>query len=143
MTEPAFRRATVNDAANMAQIVADWEQATDWMPAKTAVSEIEEFIRAALPNREIWVAGDPVAGYLSFDPAEQRVGGLYCQRGGSGLGKALMDKVKEGRYYIWLATHAANLKAQKFYAREGFVEVERYDPEPPLTVREIRMEWRS
>ncbi len=125
----------------MARIVCDWEAETGWMPSIYTPEEIAGFIRDALPDREIWVIGAPVAGYLSYDPAERRVGGLYCARSGAGLGKALMDKVKEGRDFIWLRTHEPNEGAQRFYKREGFVEVSRHEAEPPNTVREIRMEW--
>lgn len=127
----------------MAQIVCAWEAATKWMPPVYGPEEIAGFLKDALPTREIWVKGAPIEGYLSFDPKASRVGGLYCRTPGSGVGKALMDKVKEGRDFMWLTTHEPNLSAQKFYKREGFVEVSRHDAEPPNTVREIRMEWRA
>jgi GNAT superfamily N-acetyltransferase len=145
MTEVLIRRATSSDVPAMADIVCRWEAETEWMPTLYGAEKIAGFIRDALPEREIWVAEEPatkaVQGYLSFDPAQGRIGGLYCARRGGGLGKALMDKVKEGRSALWLHTHAPNLRAQAFYRREGFVEVSRHTPEPPETVEEIRMEW--
>ncbi|WP_422049360.1 GNAT family N-acetyltransferase [Shimia sp.] len=141
MTELHIRRATPEDVGAMAQIVCDWEAATEWMSSPYGPEEISGFIREAMPAREMWVAGEPIEGYLSYDPKATRVGGLYCRKSGQGLGKALMDKVKEGRDFLWLTTHEPNLKAQKFYKREGFVEVSRHDAEPPNTVREVRMEW--
>ncbi|GAA6179619.1 hypothetical protein NBRC116594_10570 [Shimia sp. NS0008-38b] len=142
MTEADVRRAVASDAPAMAQIVCDWEGATDWMPTIYSVEEIAGFIRDALPTREMWVFGAPIEGYLSYVPEINRVGGLYCKTPGSGVGRRLMDKVKAGRDFVWLRTHEPNLRAQKFYKREGFVEVSRHDAEPPNTVREIRMEWR-
>ena len=125
----------------MAQIVCDWEAATDWMDSAYGPEEISGFIREALPDREIWVIGAPIAGYLSYDPEVSRVGGLYCRSTGQGLGKALMDKVKEGRDFVWLRTHEANEAAQRFYKREGFVEVSRHDGDIHKDLREVRMEW--
>jgi len=143
MTEVAVRRAKDADVPAMAQIVCDWEAATEWMDSPYGPEEIAGFIREAMPEREIWVAGDPIEGYLSFDPAVSRVGGLYCRTTGAGVGKALMDKAKAGRDFVWLHTHETNEAAQRFYKREGFQEVSRHEAEPPNTVREVRMEWRA
>ncbi|WP_283426929.1 GNAT family N-acetyltransferase [Shimia sagamensis] len=143
MTEVAVRRAVEADVPAMAQIVCDWEAATEWMTSPYAPAEIAEFIREAMPEREIWVAGDPIEGYLSFDVNVSRVGGLYCRKTGAGVGKALMDKAKSGRGFVWLTTHEPNEKAQKFYKREGFEEVSRHDGEIQESVREVRMEWRA
>ena len=88
---------------------------------------IEEMIHAGIPMREFWVAGDPIQGYLSFSNEESQVMGLYTARPGSGIGKALMDRVKEERLWVQLWSHAANARAHAFYRREGFVEVGRKD----------------
>jgi len=85
------------------------------------------------------VIGDPVKGYLSMDPVESHIWGLYVHPG-QGFGKALMDQVKVGRKYLRLNSHAANLRAHAFYAREGFDQV----GEPWLGsdgIDEITMEW--
>ena len=143
MTEMAVRRAVEADVPVMAQIVCDWEAVTEWMESPYGPEEIAGFIREAMPERDIWVVGEPVEGYLSFDPSVSRVGGLYCRKTGAGVGKMLMDRAKAGRDFVWLTTHEPNEKAQKFYKREGFEEVSRHDAEPPNTVREVRMEWRA
>lgn len=143
MIEVAVRGAVEADVPVMAQIVFDWEAATEWMESPYGPEEIAGFIREAMPEREIWVAGEPIEGYLSFDPSVSRVGGLYCRTTGAGVGKALMDKAKVGRDFVWLHTHEANEAAQRFYKREGFQEVSRHEAEPPNTVCEVRMEWRA
>ncbi|CUH54402.1 GNAT family N-acetyltransferase [Shimia marina] len=142
MNKGDIRRAQVADAPAMARIVSDWEAATDWMPSIYGPEEIADMIREAMPEREMWVAGNPIEGYLSFDPKVNRVGGLYCRKTGAGLGKALMEKAKEGRDFIWLHTHEANEAAQRFYKREGFEEVSRHDGDIHKGLREVRMEWR-
>ncbi|OWU83415.1 GNAT family acetyltransferase [Oceanicola sp. 22II-s10i] len=142
MTDAAVRRAGPVDVPAMAAIANAWVDETDWMPRDMPPEGITRFIRDALPEREIWVAGEPVCGYLSLDPVTLRIGALYVRERGRGVGKTLMDRVKDGRDMLWLHTHVPNLDAQRFYRREGFAEVSRHAAEPPETVPEIRMEWR-
>ncbi|QBY00903.1 GNAT family N-acetyltransferase [Rhodophyticola sp. CCM32] len=138
-----IRRAGLADIPACAAVANWWIDDTEWLPRDHPADVVEDMIREALPIREIWVAGDPIEAYLSFDPVGFRVGALFCRHGGRGVGKALMDRVKQGQKYLWLTTHEPNLRAQKFYIREGFTEVERFMPEPPETVREVKMEWRA
>jgi len=139
MTE--VRRATPDDIPAMAAVLNGWIDGTDWFPRIFTPEELEGFIRDGLPVREIWVAGDPVCAYLSYNPDTGQVAALYSSVTGQGVGKALMDKVKEGRSALWLTTHVPNVAAQRFYVREGYREVSRHMPDPPETVEEIRMEW--
>ncbi|MCA2010387.1 GNAT family N-acetyltransferase [Cereibacter sphaeroides] len=141
MPEPLIRRASDADVPAMAAVVNGWVDATGWMPRVHAPDVLEGHLRDALPTREIWVAGEPVEAYLSLDPVEGKIGGFYCARTGQGLGKALMDRAKEGRDRLYLHTHEANAGARRFYAREGFVETARLPAEPPENLPEIRMEW--
>ncbi len=125
----------------MAAIANAWIDATPWLPRVHPPGEIARMVREAMARRAIWVIGDPVAGYLSLDPAEGRVAALYCARTGAGLGKALLDAAKRGRPRLVLHTHLPNVRAQRFYRREGFVAAGVVDPRPPETVPELRMEW--
>ena len=136
------RRAVAEDMPACAAVINAWIDATDWMPRVFPAGEIEMMFHKGFPIREFWVLGDPVYAYASFNPETQQLVALYAGRTGEGAGKALMDAVKAGRDWLWLTTYEPNLAAQRFYAREGFVEVSRHDPEPPETVREIRLEWR-
>lgn len=136
-----IRRANSNDAAPCAEIVNDWIDAKDWLPRQHSRDVIEEMIRAGIPMREFWVAGDPVQGYLSFNTEVSQVMGLYTARPGHGIGKALVDRVKEGRDWLQLWSHAANTKAHAFYRREGFVEAGRRESGVD-GIPEIHMEWR-
>lgn len=136
-----LRRATLADAPVMAGIVAGWVSETEWAERLHNVEALEAMFLEALPSREAWVAGEPVQGYLSLDPATSRIGGLYCATRGRGLGHALMERAKAGRDRLWLHVYERNAGARRFYAREGFVERERHLPEPPSSLVEIRMEW--
>lgn len=142
MSPDQIRRAEPQDVPACARVITTWIAQTDWMPEDLPQSKLEELIREAFPNREIWVCGDPVDCYMSVDPTEQKIGALYCLRTGQGLGKLLLDQAKKGRDYLWLTTHVPNHSAQRFYLREGFVETGTEPPTPPDTVPVVRMEWR-
>jgi putative acetyltransferase len=141
MSEP-LRRAGADDAAACAGIVSDWIAATDWMPERMTREALTQVLAEGLPRREAWVIGDPVAGYLSMDGAEGHIWGFYVARPGTGLGKRLLDRAKEGRAALRLNTHLANRPAQAFYRREGFAVA----GDPWIGddgIEEIRMEWRA
>lgn len=143
MTErPDIRRAGPDDVPGMAAVVNDWIDATDWKPRSYARDEIEGFIRAALPEREMFVVGHPVEAYLSFDPKAAKVGALYCRRTGRGIGKELLDHVRAGRDRVWLTSDEPNRRAQAFYRREGFVATGFQRGDTVADPLEMIMEWR-
>ena len=134
------RVAGLADAAACARIVSDWITRTDWMPRVHDAEALEGFIAKAMPEREIFVIGEPVEGYLSLNPKTGQIGALYLDHPGRGHGKALMDRAKIGRDYLQLWTHEPNSAAHRFYEREGFAVVER-NPEGGDGLPEFRMEW--
>jgi putative acetyltransferase len=115
-----IRRATREDIPICAGIIADWEADTDYLPTGPGRDEIAQMIDAAFDKREIWVSGDPVDSYMSVDPDQAKIGGLYLLRRGCGLGKAFLDVAKAGRQFLWLTVFAPNTRAFAFYRREGF-----------------------
>lgn len=141
---PKVRRATPDDIAACAAVINGWIDTADWFPRLYGPERIEQAFHDAWDRREIFVTGAPVEGYVSIDPAEGRIAALYTARPGAGLGKALLDRAKQGRTMLFLHTHVPNMAAQRFYRREGFVRVgAALTPEPPETVPELRMEWRA
>ncbi|MBO9453194.1 GNAT family N-acetyltransferase [Tropicibacter sp. R16_0] len=139
MTHP-IRLATQDDAAACAAIVSGWIDATPWIDRLHSLEELQEMIHAGIPLREFWVAGDPVAGYLSFNVDEGCVMGLYTAAPGSGVGKALLDQVKQGRDRVTLWSHLPNTGAHRFYRREGFAPTgEQRDGDDGLV--EIEFAW--
>ena len=142
----APRRATRADLTACAQIIYDWEHGTPWMPSDEtpSVEVLAGYIDAAFDAREIWVIGDPVAGYASIDPVEGKLGAIYIASPGQGLGKRLMDQAKAGRSHLWLTTHAPNAGAQAFYRREGFVKTAELPGDPPHgDIPLFKMEWHA
>lgn len=142
MTDYPIRRAIAEDAAPCAAILNAWIDRTEWMPRTITINELEDALRKGLPLREAYVIGAPVQGYLSLDPAESHIWGLYVGAPGQGLGHALIEQAKAGRTYLRLNSHHANNRAHAFYRREGFAQV----GEPwrgDDGIDEITMEWRA
>ena len=98
---------------------------TKWMPNVVSIKELEIVFKKNIPLREFWVFGDPILGYLSFDKELSQIMGLYVTKRKRGIGKALVNQLKEGKNFIQLWSHLPNIEAHKFYYREGFVQTER------------------
>lgn len=142
MSDPAIRVATAEDVPDCAAILKAWMERADWMDSTQDIGELEAFLRKRLPMREAYVIGDPVAGYLSLEPDISHIWGLYVATPRRGLGRALLDHVKQGRTFLQLNTHEPNTDAQAFYVSQGFAHTGDYwmgwDG-----IDETRMEWRA
>ena len=140
MSDAPIRRATAEDGPACAAIVFAWLGETEWMPDKPSLEVLTDALTEGLPKREAYVIGEPVQGYLAMEAEIAHIHGFYVSAKGQGLGKALLDHVKDGRDYLRLNTHAANAHAHRFYEREGFVKTG-----APWRgsdgIDEIRMEW--
>jgi GNAT superfamily N-acetyltransferase len=140
MNDAPIRRAIATDAAACAAVINAWIDQTDWIPRTASHSEIESALANGLPKREAFVVGEPVVGYLSLDPAENHIWGLYVSAPSQGLGKALLERAKTDRNYLKLNTHLPNESAHRFYRREGFQAMG--NPWPGEDgIEEFTMEW--
>ena len=86
-----------------------------------------EFLRAAR-DEEVYVALEDarLVGVASLYRPMNFVHSLYVTERGRGIGKALLDHLGAlSDKPLSLKVQAANLRAQAFYAREGFIETER------------------
>ena len=134
----------VEDAC--AGILNDWIDATPWMrrvhPIEAVIGHYRDDVLAL---RRVWVAGDPVEGFLALDEAEDLVTALYlaAPARGRGLGRALLNRAKEGRSRLRLWTFAANEGARRFYAREGFRSIAASDGDNEEGLADILFEWRG
>jgi putative acetyltransferase len=140
-----IRRATLDDVPACARIVTDWERAQPYLPEPPAVEVIESLIAEAFPDREIWVTGNPVDGYMSVDPQVGKLGALYLTRRGEGEGRQMMDLAQTGRDSLWLTVYEPNSRAQSYYRREGFRFADRVpgsNPAPLGTAGVLKMTWR-
>ena len=135
-----LRRATVDDASACALIVDDWIEKTVEMPRLFDKNKLTEMIRNAIPMREVWVIGQPINGYISYNPDLLQISALYVIRRGEGLAKILLDQVKSDRKYLQLWSHEFNNSAHKFYKREGF-QLKNSKDRGSDGVPELQFEW--
>ena len=134
------RKGLIDDADRCAEIVNNWIKTTKWIPRLYSKRELLKMIEEAIPYRELWVIGNPVSAYVSFNNDLSQIVALYSSVPGKGYGKILLDKVKEGREYIQLWSHNANESAHRFYHREGF-RTAAYKEKGDDGIPEIQFEW--
>ena len=110
------------------------------MPPLFDKHNFTEMIRNAIPLREVWVIGQPINGYISYNPDLLQISALYVIRRDEGIGKILLDQVKSDCKYLQLWSHEINNSAHKFYKREGFQLKNRKDRGSD-GVPELQFEW--
>ena len=135
-----IRRATIHDAKACALIVDEWVEKTAEMPRLYDRDQLFSMIRSAIPTREVWVIGEPIEGYISYNPDLLQIAALYVKFTGEGLGKILLDQVKHQRKYLQLWSHEFNTSAHKFYKREGFEAIDRKDHGSD-GIPELKFKW--
>ncbi|HKR87621.1 MAG TPA: GNAT family N-acetyltransferase [Phenylobacterium sp.] len=105
-----------------------------WLPAER--HDRREFLRSAR-DEDIYVALEAgrILAVAGFYRPMNFIHSLYVLERGRGVGKALLDHLAGvARGPLSLKVQAANLRAQAFYAREGFVVTERgRDPGSDIT----------
>ncbi|MGB3555665.1 MAG: GNAT family N-acetyltransferase [Jannaschia sp.] len=139
-----IRRATADDAPACAAILNDWIDATDWMPRiHPSEDVVRHYRQTVLPTRRVWVAGDPVHGFLALEPAAGAVAALYLAPGarGCGIGRALLMRAREGRAALHLWTFEANEDARRFYEANGFRRTARTDGDNEEGLPDLRYDW--
>ena len=122
-------RARRADAAPCAAILQEWIDETGWFPTSAPASASPQAVAEMIRRGRVTVVrADGVAGFAAVEGNLLRC--LYIARDwrGQGMGLALLDEAKarsKGNLRLW--TFRANMRARRFYLREGFVEVQRTD----------------
>ncbi|MEL6235892.1 MAG: N-acetyltransferase [Pseudomonadota bacterium] len=137
-----IRDAVPADAAGCAEILADWLEATPWMPKLHSRAETAAFLDRQIAQAEVILAvqASSVAGFAILQGA--CLAALYTKAPGQGHGRALLDAVKTRRtdgFYLWC--FQANLGAQRFYRREGLCQTRRTEGENAEGLPDIRFAW--
>lgn len=139
-----LRPGRPEDAAACAAILNDWIDDREWMPRKHSHEEVAAFYSDfVFVKRKVWVAGDPVQGFMAMDDAADTVTALYVATPGRGIGRALLDHAKAGRQVLELWTFVANEGARRFYAREGFREVRQTPGDNEEGLPDILLRWEA
>jgi N-acetylglutamate synthase-like GNAT family acetyltransferase len=121
-----IRRARDDELAECAELyVKVLRETFTWQPQDR--HRKSDFLRAAR-DEEVWVAEEDgrIVGLAGFYRPQNFLHSLYVTNRGRGIGKALIDHLSASADGpISLKVQAPNLRAQAFYAREGFACVER------------------
>ena len=138
-----IRRAGLADAGACAEILNRWIDARDWMPRVHSPEEVAAFYADfVFVKRQVWVAGDPISGFLALDAEGETVTALYVAEPGRGIGRQLLEKAKTDRKWLDVWTFVANEAARRFYEREGFREIQRTDGDHSEEgLPEVKLRW--
>ncbi|MEO9823749.1 MAG: GNAT family N-acetyltransferase [Paracoccaceae bacterium] len=138
----SIRSAVPKDALVCATILNDWIDTCDWMPRVHSRDDVRAFYEGfVFVKRDVFVADDPVAGFLAIDADDNFVTALYVARPGQGTGKTLLDFAKRGRKALKLWTFQANKGARQFYLREGLEEAWRTDGDNEEKLPDVLLQW--
>ena len=120
-----IREARAFDAQATAEIVYQFQQATSWMPKLYTLDEVVGFCRTMIERGWVTVAQEQgrVIGFLARDQEEVCSLYLLSEVRGRGHGRALLSNAKASSPRLVLRTFEANEAAQRFYHRQGFIEV--------------------
>lgn len=121
--------ATDRDAPRLARIMGGWITETPWIPNLHTADQDVAHVRNMIARFDVTVGRSyrGPQGFLARDGATVHALYLAPRARGRGLGKRLLDdaKARAGRLELWC--FQANVRARRFYAREGFAEVELTD----------------
>jgi ribosomal protein S18 acetylase RimI-like enzyme len=142
------RQALSQDLVACAAILNDWIDETEWMPRLHSREDVtKHYTGEVATKRQTFVAvdGSRVCGFLTM-AADGFLTALYVERRSRklGIGHLLVERAKrENPEEITLYIFQANILAQAFYQRQGFVEVNRTTGDNDENLPDILMEWRG
>lgn len=124
-----LRPARDMDAGAVGAILSAFIDDTDWMPR--IHTRAEDLAHAAALIARGWVTvaevEGRVAGFMAVEGED--LDALYIAESAQacGVGSALVNDLKKRQEVIELWTFQENMRAQEFYLKHGFVEIERTD----------------
>ncbi|MEM9967874.1 MAG: GNAT family N-acetyltransferase [Pseudomonadota bacterium] len=137
----SIRAATRAEARACATIFNAWVDVSDWFPRIHRPEERDQYyVNQVYKSQKLWVVGMPVVGFLSLNQSSV-VTALYTSKPGQGFGKRLLDYAKQQRDTLELWSFVANTEAQRFYQREGFVEMRRTKGDNEEGLPDILYRW--
>ena len=144
----SMRAARSQDMAVCAAIVNDWIDQTGWMPRVHTHGDVvkhyedDEKIKR---NTIVAVDGARVRGFVTLT-RDGFITALHVEEASrnQGIGALLLQRVKrELSPQINLYIFQANEKAQRFFARHGFAEINRTTGDNEEDLPDTLMEWRE
>ncbi len=141
-----IEQAQASDAVSCAALISGWGAQTPWMPNNGCGRENSDILGVMIARDAVFVVRRKgvVVGFLARDA--NRIQALYVHAffQGAGIGSALLNHARGCADWLSLWVHVANIRAQHFYAAQGFCEVERSDgANNDEGLPDIRLEWRQ
>ena len=124
-----LRAAQPTDAGATGEILWGYLSQTSWMPQFYTAAEIIGFCGLMIDRG--WVtlatANEQIEGFIARDKTE--IHALYLSQKciGKGVGSQLLNDAKTASKQLELWTFQAATKAQQFYLRQSFIEIDRTD----------------
>ena len=118
-------------------------EAHDFIPGQYWTSNYEA-VKKMLPQAEVYVYEDNkiIQGFVGV--RDEYIEGIFVsdKMQSHGIGKALLDYIKDKKVRLQLNVYQKNVRAMSFYKREGFtIQSERLDDF--TGEKEYVMEWNS
>ncbi|WP_439521630.1 GNAT family N-acetyltransferase [Marivita sp.] len=123
-----LRPATPLDAGRVGAILSAWIDETPWMPR--VHTRAEDIAHADMMVARGWVTvseNETITGFLARNADDIHALYIAPTARGQGIGSQLLGDamLHEDKLTLW--TFQANTRAQTFYKRHGFSEVDRSD----------------
>lgn len=103
-----------------------------------------ESVKLALPQAEVYLyeADNRILGFIGL--SGDYIEGIFVEEAvrSCGIGKKLLDYVKQMKCSLCLRVYAENERAVRFYKREGF-EIQKEGEEERTGAIEFRMIWKT
>lgn len=140
-----LRPARTTDAGSIGEILHGFSRENDWMPEMHSRAETIAFCGWMIDQGWVSVAeaDGVVTGFLALNGDDIHSLYLTPEARGQGIGLRLLQLAKSRRTQLSLFAFQANIGAQRFYERNGFVEVARSDgADNDENLPDIRYVWR-
>ena len=133
--------------ADMEQVVAIWLdtnlKAHHFIPAQYWKSNIE-LVKEMLPQAEVYVYenNSRIEGFIGL--SDEYMEGIFVrdEMQSQGIGKLLLNFVKEKKTELYLNVYQKNMRAIHFYQREGF-EIQREGLDEVTGEKDYVMVWQA
>ena len=103
-----------------------------------------EFVKEMLPQAEVYVYEDNkiIQGFVGV--RDEYIEGIFVsdKMKSHGIGKALLDYIKDKKVRLQLNVYQKNVRAMSFYQREGFT-IQSEEMDEFTGEKEYVMEWNS
>ncbi|MEO0389954.1 MAG: GNAT family N-acetyltransferase [Pseudomonadota bacterium] len=140
-----LRPARSTDAGKVGAILSEFIDTTDWMPRIHTRAEDVGFAGYMIDKGWVTVAHSDgtVSGFVARDGSDIQSLYVAAQARRSGVGSALLKRMKGEVDALSLWTFQANTGAHAFYKTHGFCEIERTDGSGnDEHLPDIRMTWK-